>query len=209
MSDNWNPVRRPGYFGKRRDEIIAALDKEFGKDYWRLRWRIALPAAHRISRLSFDFEYACKNFYEMSYFAYLIFNNAELDYICSFIEVIDNSITNINSGTDYNHQEAMSTHIQDIAIRKVLKRLGLKFKSRCCERDLNEDGNCDKHRVSDVHTRILTVRGPTSNGGHLNPGQVPFIWPHLIEMPSLRPDWAKAWSVEDFWQSNKWVEVRT
>lgn len=191
----WKPTIRPGYFGKKRDEKIAALDKEFGKDNWRLRWSIKLPAPHRITRLSFDFEYACKNFYELSYLGYLLFNSAELDYICSFEQVIDNAITNITSGFDYNKQESNATHIQDIAIRKVLKRLGLDFRR-------------PKGAMVD-EKNILVVRGPETNGGHLNPGRVPFIWPHLIEMPSLRPEWAMPWSVEDFWQSNKWIEVRT
>jgi len=194
MSENWENVRRPGYFGRSRDQKFAALDAEFGQGNWRVRWCISLPAPHRIARLGFDFEYACKNFYEMSYLAYLIFNSAELDYICSFEEVIDNGISNITSGFDYNKQESNATHIQDIAIRKVLKRLGLHFRP-------------SKSAMIDPH-KVLVVRGPDTSGGHLNPGQVPFIWPHLIEMPSMRPDWAKPWSVEDFWQSNKYIQVR-
>jgi len=204
MSENWENVRRPGYFGRSRDQKFAALDAEFGQGNWRVRWCISLPAPHRIARLSFDFEYACKNFYEMSYLAYLIFNSAELDYICSFREVIDNAITNVDSGTDYMKQESNATHIQDIAIRKVLKRLGLNFKHAPADprREFNPKD------VGPPAANILVVRGPDTNGGHLNPGQVPFIWPHLIEMPSMRPDWAKPWSVEDFWQSNKYIQVR-
>jgi hypothetical protein len=34
----WRTVNRPGYFGRRRDEIIAGYNREHGEGDWRLAW---------------------------------------------------------------------------------------------------------------------------------------------------------------------------
>lgn len=172
-------AERPGYFGRRKLEKHAELDQKYGQGNWRLVW---VAGGHR-----FNFLAACRYAYEFSYFQHFQMHPEQLDYICSFGECIDNAPTNIQCGTDYSIQEAFSTHIQDIAIRNVMYLMGRKFKG------LPED--------------ILTIRGEESNGWRFNPGQIPFCTPSVIEEPSLRPDWAKSNSVEDFWQSNKWVEV--
>lgn len=185
----WKKLRRPGYFGRRRDEIVAGLDAEHGEGGWRLSWGVS-------NEKRLEFNAACIEFYEESYVRFLK-NDAKyrtraqeemLSHICSYGECIDNAMTNIQSGFDYRKQEAFSTHIQDIAVRNALRRLGRKF-----------EGPPEK---------ILVIRSADSEGFKYGPGNVPFAWPELIEQPSLCPKWANAGSVEDFWQSNKWIEVR-
>jgi len=179
----WKNVARPGYFGKRRDEKVAELNAKYGRGDWRLTWVIDYEDQQR----SLDFIQACIDFYEKSYLRYLEFKPAELDYICSFGECIDNSTTNIESGTDYTAQESWATHIQDIAIRNVLRLLGRKFKG--------------------PKNSLLIIRSTDSNGFRFGPGNVPFYDPSLITQPSMAPRWANKGSVEDFWQSNKWIQV--
>lgn len=183
MSDIWVPFERPGYFGRRRDEKIQELNQRFGTDNWRL--------AHRTNDGSVDFVTACSRYYEQSYFEWFRTRPEEVDFVCSHKEVIDNASSNVTSGRDYTKQEAFSTHIQDIAIRNVIHRLGRDF-----NRSLDWPG-----------PQILVVRSD-SNGYKYSPGVIPFFAPHRITQPSLCPKWAKAGSVEDFWQSNKWIEVR-
>lgn len=129
-----------------------------------------------------EFFEACVKYYEQSYFVYLKDRPDDLKFICSHGECIDNAPSNVKSGCNY--QESYSTHIQDIAVRR---RLELKF-----------EGPADK---------ILVIRSADSNGYKFGPGNIPFVWPHLITSPSLCPKWAKRGSVEDFWQSNKWVQI--
>lgn len=175
----WRDVERPGYFGRRRDTAYAALDEAYGKDHWRLVWKIP----HHM----LEFESACKQWYEESYYQWLLQCPGDVDFACSFGECMDNSITNIESGLDYTKQEAFSTHIQDIALRNVLKRLRRTFR-----------GPSDK---------ILVIRGAGSIGARFGPDVVPFFMNDVIESPSLRPKWATSGgSVEDFWQSNKWIQ---
>jgi len=175
----WRSDHRPGYFGRRRDAKTAELNAKHGEGRWRLAWVAGA--------FDFSFEKACTVFYEESYLRQLSAHPLEVDFICSFGECIDNAPTNVESGLDYTKQEAFSTHIQDIAVRNVLRRLGRKF-----------DGPPDS---------LLVIRGVDSNGHRFGPGNVPFITPGLISQPSLVPAWGNRWSVEDFWQSNKWVQV--
>lgn len=176
---------RPGYFGYKRDERVAELNSLHGECGWRLEW--VIYNLSKTKRLFYVFEDACAVLYERSYYDWFSKRPEDLNYVCSFGECIDNSMTNMDSGIDYLHQEAKSTHIQDIALRNVLRTLGRKF-----------EGPTNK---------ILTIRGKDSNGFRFNPGQVPFFVPELITQPSLRQKWALPGSVEDFWQSNKWIRI--
>lgn len=175
----WRVVERPGYLGKKRDAKYQDWDRIYGKGGWRISWIVRGK--------DYDFLTACKEFYEEAYFQRMSVSN-KLDYICSYGECIDNDESNIQSGCDYLKQESDCTHIQDIAVRNVLRRLGRKF-----------EGPSDK---------ILTIRSVDSNGYMLSPGRVMFHLPELILHPSKCPRWAKEGSVEDFWQSNKFLQCR-
>jgi hypothetical protein len=175
----WINDHRPGYFGRKRDKIVNEYNSLYGKEGWRLRWVAAT--------IAFTFEEACVQFYEKSYYNFLKDKPEELDFICSHGECIDNAPTNVQSGLDYTKQESYSTHIQDIAVRNVLTGLGRKFL-----------GPPDK---------ILVIRSADSNGYKFGPGNIPCFDQSVITQPSLCPTWAGRGSVEDFWQSNKWVQV--
>lgn len=170
-------IERPGYFGKRRDKKIAAYNDLYGEGGWTIVW--TTPWGFM------EFNAACRYLYERSYFEYLRNRPEDLTFITSHLEVFDNDISNIDSKCDYMIQEAKSTHIQDIAIRNVLQLLGLEF-----DKTANE---------------FLEVRGSESRGFAFNPGNVPFFDKKWIIGPSLCPKWAQEGSVEDFWQSNKWI----
>lgn len=176
----WENHGRPGYFGRKRDEKIAKLNSFYGVDNWRLVWTDG--------NKELEFTEACKEFYEESYFQYLANHPEDVEFIISFGECIDNAITNIASGCDYSKQEAFSTHIQDIAVRNAITRLGKFF--------------------SGPEDKILIIRTKDDNGYKFGPGNIPFYDPSLILAPSLHPWWANKGSVEDFWQSNKILQAR-
>ncbi len=185
-SREWHNVERPGYFGKRRDATHARYDAEYGAGNWRLSWVVpGFPTG--APDLVYTFSQACKLFYEESYLQWLKHRPADVDFICEFTECIDNSQTNVHSKLDYLAQEASSTHIQDIAVRNVLVTLGRAFTGKRAE--------------------LLVIRSADSNGYRFGPGNVPLYRPEIITRPSLCPWWANAGSVEDFWQSNKYLQV--
>jgi hypothetical protein len=194
--NNWETVGRPGYFGRKRDEIHAGYDAKYGKGNWRLVWE-----ATNAQRRDFDpeemlpdephfFEFndSCIALYEESYFRYMKAHPEIVEIVVSYGECIDNAPTNVASGLDYRKQESFSTHIQDIAVRNCLTRLGTWFK-----------GPEDK---------IMVIRSKDDNGYILNPGNVPFAWPNLIKDEKHTPWWAGAASTEAFWQAAKTLQMR-
>lgn len=181
----WRNVERPGYFGRRRDLRHAQFDAQHGAGNWRLAWIV--PAFKDNPEVVLSFVQACKVIYEESYFQHLQNRPVDVDFICEFTECIDNAPTNVHSGLDYTAQEAYSTHIQDIAVRNVLAKLGRAFTGK--------------------RTELLVIRSVDSNGHQFGPGNVPLYRPGIITRPSLCPAWASRDSVEDFWQSNKWLQV--
>ncbi len=177
-AQKYKKLYRPGFFGRRRDAIVKDLHAKYGKGNWTLVWDDGITGP-------FEFVDACKAYYEQSYIQWFRVHPSELDIVCSFEECIDNADTNVNSGCDYTKQEAFSTHIQDIAIRNVLRVFDRKFEGH----------------------GILVIRSADSEGYRYGPGNIPFMRPDLISIPSKCPRWANSGSVEDFWQSNKWVAL--
>jgi len=186
LAREWRNIERPGYFGRRRDLMHAQYDLQYGVGNWRLAWVVNGYGADSTD-ISFSFEQACELFYEESYYRHLESRPADIDFICEFTECIDNAPTNVHSGLDYTAQEAYSTHIQDIAVRNVLSRLGRVFTGKRAE--------------------LLVIRSADSNGFRFGPGNIPLYQPKLITKLSLCPAWANKGSVEDFWQSNKWLQA--
>jgi hypothetical protein len=178
----WKNIERPGYFGRQRNVRVADFNQRFGAGSWRLAWAFGKESA-------FEYAEACTRFYEESYFRWFSARPEAVDEVCSFCECIDNAPTNIASGCDYTIQESYSTHIQDIAVRNVLRRLGRRF----------EGGE----------GQVLVIRSADSEGFKFGPGNIPFMDVDQIVSPSKCPGWANKGSVEDFWQSNKFLQVRS
>ena len=101
-------------------------------------------------------------------------------------EVYDYEPDDVNSGLDYMVQNGTATHLQDIAIRNVVLRRGWQFKGR----------------------ELVQIRSHSTYWGKkLSPGKVRFHRPDLIVNPHLE-GWWEPNSIEDFWQSNKALQVR-
>jgi len=176
--NTWTIVDTPGYFGKKRNNIGAELNTNYGSD----NWKIAYIWGNKLIEHQFALQ-----LYEDAYMYYFQNNPDVLDWLLNNASnVFDNSVTNIKSGLDYNIQEEESSHLQDISIRRVVLRLGRVFK-----------GN-----------RMIQVRSNNSPGYILNPGQVPFHIPDRILKNNLCPRWAMPNSVEAFWQCNKVIIVK-
>lgn len=170
-------VEKPGFLGRRRTEKQEQWNKKYGKGKWELVWRVG--------DLVLDFKDACK-IYEDAYFMDS-YEREELwrNLFSQARDFFDNAETNVNSGTDYMIQEAYSHHLQDIAVRNVGIRRGMKM-----------TGN-----------ELIQIRGPETKSYELMPGIVEFHEPKLIETPRIHPEWARPNSVEAFYQSNRWLAI--
>lgn len=173
----WKVVARPGQFGRKRDALVAGWNAEYGEGNWKVAYELN---GHLFSR---D---VVLMLYEDAYVEYLRSHPDVLDWLCSTAsDVYDNAPSNVASGFDYRAQEASSNHVQDIALRRALVRLGRWFEG--------------DHPVE--------VRGRRSEGGHLSPGKLPFHRPEWIHQPAQK-GWWQPGSIEDFYQSNKVIVVR-
>ena len=167
-----------GYAGTRGAEQARRLDGLFGEGTgtWRIAWRVGDSVLGRVEALQL---------YEDAYIEFFRASPETLDWLCrTASEVYDNAVTNLASGLDYAVQEARSTHLQDVAIRRCLVRLGRRFEG----------------------DHLVEIRGAASEGFRLNPGKVPFHLPDAI-LPSEVRSWWDAGSIEAFWQHNKVVVV--
>lgn len=178
-ADEWKGMGRVGYLGKTRDAQFADWDARFGKGMWRLAWRVG------DSTLWFPNMCAA---YESSFLLFFQRNPDVLDELVRVArDVYDDAPTNVNSGMDYSIQETNRTHIQDIAIRRAVRRSRRAFKG----------------------TELLQIRD--AEGSHelsmvLSPGRVPFEHPAWIERPQEQGWWVSD-SVEAFYQSNRHLFV--
>ena len=174
----WRIIDHPGYAGTGKSGRDAARNRLYGQGNWRTAFRWGDGLVDRETALQL---------YEDAYFAHFSTHPEVLDGLCaSACDVYDNAQSNVNSGCDYSVQETDATHLQDIAIRRCVLRLGRSF-----------DGD-----------HLVEIRGKNSEGFHLNPGRVPFHLPErIVERPG-NPGWIQSGSIEDFWQSNKVLVVR-
>ena len=173
-------VSRPGYLGKKRDEIHKFWDETHGKGNWRLIWKFG--------EVEFEFLGVCA-VYEDAYFNFLSSHPEVTEQLVKeAVNVFDDEESNVHSLLDYNKQETKRTHVQDIAIRRSLVRMGRWFKGGELIRIRQEKG---KHPLS------MT----------LSPGKVVFHRPDLIEKPELA-GWWDAGSVESFYQSNRYLQTK-
>jgi hypothetical protein len=177
----WTTLERPGYLGKHRDERFREWDSKYGAGNWRLTWRIG--------EIYVDFLGACA-LYEDAYHHFLSTNPAIFNQlITEACEVYDDELSNVESGFDYTKQETARTHIQDIAIRRSVIRMGLWFRGKELIRIRQEKG-----------THPLSVT--------LSPGRVPFHRLDLISQPEPTGKWWYPGTVEAFYQSNRVLQIK-
>ena len=177
---------RPGYFGKKRNEIHKKFDEIYSSGNWRLAWELGSLFLSKSEALQV---------YEDAYFVHLLNKRDTLSWlIATASEVYDNAISNVESGFDYEKQERESNHYQDIAIRRVLRRLGTWFEG----------------------DHLLEVRG-NGEGKTLSPLFIPFHIPFAVKNREISDFSGKGkwWrnrgvpdNLETWYQESKVLQVR-
>ncbi len=173
----WKTIERPGFFGRKRDERYRGFDARYGEGKWRIGWVYGIEVL--------PFVDACKK-YEEGYFRDS-YNREDvwIELIGVASDVYDHDPSNVKSGYDYMKQEGTATHLQDIAVRNVVRRRGWNFRG----------------------SELVQVRSHASRfGKSFSPGKIPFHEPERIVEPHLKGWWDYN-SIEDFWQSNKVLQA--
>jgi len=176
--DDWAILGRPGFAGKQKIQKRKELLDKFGESNWKI--------AHLYEDNLLSREEALIHF-ENSYQKFFEDNPEILEWLLqTATDIYDNQESNVNSGMDYSIQETEDAHLHDIAIRRVLQKMGKAFQGKS----------------------FLQIRGENSDGFILSTGQVPFYEPKLIQRKQLKGWWGKN-SIESYWQSNKVLSVKT
>jgi len=170
-----NLIERPGFIGKNKKAKYSEWNKKYGENNWGFVWKWG--------ELLLNFEQACLIYEDAYYKDSFKREGLWKDLFSKAKNFYDNAETNLDSKTNYLIQEAYSTHLQDISVRRVGIRRGWKMK-----------GN-----------RLIQIRGPESEGYLLMPGLIEFHEPNLIEKPDILPWWANSNSAEAFYQDNRWL----
>lgn len=167
-----------GLFGRGKQAVFDRLDERFGTGNWAPRWYIDGKIEDKAGAIQH---------YEDGYFHFLQNKPDVLEWLVKTAsDVYDNAESNVQSGLDYAVQETDATHLQDIAVRRVLQRLGRTFEG----------------------DHYVQIRGHETEGFVLNPGQVPFHRPEIILPRSTERKWWNPDSVEALYQHNKALLVK-
>lgn len=180
----WKFAEYPGYLGKARESVYSIWDKKYGPDNWRIVYCWAGKIVER--------EFALQ-LYEDAYYMFLNDpkNIKVLDWLrLTASDVYDTAPSNVGQ-MDYIRQETPNNHIHDVAIRRAVLRLGVLF----------------------AGDHLVHVRGEDSEGYRLCPGEVPFHLPGMILKSAIndygkKGEWWKGFSIEDFYQRNKILQIK-
>jgi hypothetical protein len=176
---NWTRIERPGPFGATRDQRYAEFDARFGPGNWRIAWEF--------NDESLEWEGMAAH-YEDAYYQFLASTPELVRKLSTTLrDVYEDSVSNVRSGLDYSTQESSRNHITDIVVRRCLRRLG--------------------HEFHGSRLLQLAASNPDPLCVALSPGSVPFHRVDVIVRPELSGWWSPK-TVESFYQSNKFVEVR-
>ena len=174
----WISVERPGFLGKKRDELYSSWDNLYGKNNWKIAWQWGDSIIPKDMAIQI---------YEDAYYEFFKSNHNKLEWLINTAsDVYDTAPSNVKSCLEYNMQETPNTHIHDISIRRALVRLGERFKG----------------------DHLMHVRWKDSEGYEINPGVVPFHRVDIINTEDIKNYtglgmWWFPNTIEDFYQKNK------
>jgi len=188
----WKTIKRPGYFGKKRDDIFSLWNKEYGEGNWRLAWQWGDLVIERKEALQI---------YEDAYYEFLRSDPGILSWLVNTAsDVYDTAPTNVQARFSYEMQETPNNHIHDVAIRRAVLRLGKWFQG----------------------SSLIQVRSTSEESWKLSPCMVSFHHPELIlpeenfllgkleDYPGKGSWWREKGiekSVEEFYQHNKLLQI--
>jgi len=116
---SWKILDRPGQAGGKRDKLCKLYDNTYGDGNWRIAWQ------WRDDVIENNWAY---QIYEDGYY-HDSFAREELweKLTLTASDVFDIEEADVASGLDYLAQNGSATHLQDIAIRRVVLRRGWQF----------------------------------------------------------------------------------
>ncbi len=179
------PIPIPiGYLGTRRDQVKNHFDENYGDGNWRVVWY------DKKKRTILDFLRMCVYYYQKSYFEFLSGNPHLVEFLqTNALNVCAEDASDLEAGCNYLVQKGKRTQILAIVVRNVMADMGIEFRGK----------------------ELIYLRGPKISYEicrKLDPRVVPFCNPEKIFHSWYSENEKKPFSVEDFYQNNKFLQLR-
>ena len=187
----WVTVERPGYFGKKRAEFEERWNKSYGIGNWKLVWET--PQGKVL-----DYKGIIK-VYVQGYAKYFQDHPDEAEYVTSnYSYAYDKDLVTRREAFDiyarYN-KPGVANQFHNVAMNLALEKvLGIPFKGK-----------------EPLKVRAGKPGTPESEwpaGWRWQPGLIPCVHPEEIYDMNFEGQWWEKGSIEDFYQSNKALQVR-
>jgi hypothetical protein len=188
--DGWTTVGRPGYQGKNKDEQLAAWDKEYGKDRWRLAWQLTTREV-----LSFDEIFQQ---YVDSYTAHFMKHSDEAQYLtANYSYAYDkDQITKPQAFDPYflYNKPGRPNQFHNVSLNIALEyKLGKIF--------------CGLQPIQVREGKPGTDPSTWPAGWRWSPGRIPATHPELIP-DVVQSAWWQTGSIEHLYQAAKVLQIK-
>lgn len=189
--DGWVSIEHPGYFGRRKDELVDKWNQQFGDRNWRLRWEISNGEV-------FNFAGIFWQVYVPGYVAYLSHNPVWADWLASnFAYTYDkDQITKDQAFDPYFllDKPGIVNQFHHAALNIALEYyLGRPFRG-----ESPIQAREGKHGV---------LESERPQGWRFSPGQILCTRPDLIPPVDIK-GWWQPKTIEDMYQKSKVLQVR-
>lgn len=187
----WRTIERPGYLGKRKDEMFRVWTEKYGDGNWRI-------VNEANTGEIYSYEDIIHKVYVPGYSAYFLSHLDELKFITeNFSFGYDKDPINKRKAFDiyalYN-KPGIVNQFHHVAFNIAIEQqLGIPFRG-----------------LQPVQVREGKPGTPDSqqpNGYRWSPGRIPCTIPELISKPHIIGWWSYN-SIEDFYQSTKALQIR-
>lgn len=189
---SWTTIERPGYSGKRKDELIQHWNSEYGENNWRLTWELANGEV-------MDYENVFWKIYVPGYVRHFGEHPDEVELLTqNYSYAYDKDLITRKEAFDpyalYNKPEKPN-QFHNVSLNIAIEwYLGIPFQGR----------DPVKVREGKPGTDVSTW----PEGWKWSPGRVNTVRLELIPQPHIE-GWWKPDTIEDIYQSSKALQIKT
>lgn len=190
QKDIWQTVERPGYLGKKKDEMYALWNEKYGLGNWKI-------VNETVEKEVFSYEDIIYKVYVPGYEEYFKNHPDEARTVTdNFSYGYDKDLCTEKEAYDFYafyNKPGIANQFHSVAFNIALRNLGYVFKG-----------------VEPLKVREAKLGTPESEqpkGYKWSPGKIPCTIPELIPSPHIDGWWSPN-SIEDFYQSTKALQIK-
>lgn len=187
----WKTIDRPGYLGKRKDEMFRVWTRKYGNGNWRIVNETNMGEIYSYKDIIF-------RVYVPGYSAYFLSHPDELKFVAE------------NFSFGYDKDTIDKREAFDIYALYNKPKVANQFHHVAFNIAIEQQLRMPFRGLEPVQVREGKPGTPDSqqpNGYRWSPGRIPCTIPHIISKPHIFGWWGYN-SIEDFYQSTKVLQIR-